>query len=88
MKNSGCRKLEAQHLTLGLDSEKAELLQEACRNVIEKDGGLNIIAKKSGIPVRQLKKVLADREAFQLWVDIAKIVKALGGHMVFNEKRA
>ena len=88
MKNSACRKLGAQHLTLGLDSGKAELLQEAYRNVIEKEGGPQVIARKSGIPIRQLKKVLADRETFQLWVDIAKIVKALGGHMAFSSEKA
>ncbi len=86
MKNKGCRKLGAQHLTLGLDSGKADLLQEAFWNVVEKEGGLKVIAKKTKIPLRQLKKVMADREAFQIWVDIAKIVKGLGGHMAFSTK--
>ena len=88
MKNASCRKLGAQHLNLGLHSGKAELLQEAYRNVIEKEGGLRVIAKRSGVPIRQLKKVLADRKAFQIWVDIAKIVKALGGHMAFSSEKA
>jgi DNA-binding phage protein len=83
MKNLACRKLGAQHLTLGLDSGKAELFQEAFRNVVEKEGGLKVIAKKAKMSLRQIQRVMSDREAFQLWVDIAKIVKGLGGHMDF-----
>ena len=83
MNNKACRKLEAQHLTLGLNSGKAELLQEAFQNVVDKEGGLKVIAKKTKLPLRQLKQAMADREAFQMFVDIGKIIKGLGGQMAF-----
>src|SRR5258708_33882898 len=87
MKNRGCRKLEAQHMTLGLNSGKAEIFQEAVGNRVENHGGVRVFAKKSKIPLRQLKKALANRETFQWWVDVAKIVKALiGSRMEFNSK--
>ncbi len=69
----------AKYLTVGLDSGKAELFQEAFGDMVESQG-LKTIAKKAKMPVRLLKKTLADRAAFQRWVDIAKIVKALGGN--------
>ena len=75
--------MEAQHLTLGLNSGKAELLQEAFQNVVDKEGGLKVIAKKTKLPLRQLKQAMADREAFQMFVDIGKIIKGLGGQMAF-----
>lgn len=85
IRNHGCRKLAAKHLTIGLDSGKAELFQEAFADVVEGQGGLERIAKREKVSVRSLKKVLADRQAFQLWVDIAKIVKGLGGkRLEFN----
>ncbi|HVZ81756.1 MAG TPA: hypothetical protein VHE12_13295 [bacterium] len=84
MKNQKCRKLAAQHLTLGLDSGKAELFRQAFLDVIEKEGGLAAIAKKAKLPLREAKKILADLEAFQLWVDISKIIKGLGGDMAFR----
>ncbi len=79
MKNHGCRKLVAKHLTLGLDSGKAELFQEAFADVVESQGGLKKIARRARMPVRLVEKTLADRWAFQFWVDVAKILKGLGG---------
>lgn len=84
MKNNGCRKLVAQHLTLGLDSGNASLFQKAFLDVIEKEGGLSVIAKRAKLSLRQVKMVMADPEAFQLWVDISKIIKGLGGNMAFH----
>jgi DNA-binding phage protein len=87
MKNKGCGKLMAKYLTVGLNSGKAELFQEAFGDMVENQGGLKAIAKKAKMPVRLLKKTLADRAAFQRWVDIAKIVKVLGGNrMEFHQK--
>lgn len=69
----------AKYLTVGLDSGKAELFQEAFGDMVEKHGGLKVIAKKVKVSVRFLKETLADRETFQVWIDMAKIVKALSG---------
>jgi hypothetical protein len=87
MKNKECKKLGARHMTLGLESGKAELFQEAVGDIVEMNGGIKAIARKAKIPIRQLKKALADRETFQWWVDLAKIVKALSGsRMEFHSK--
>lgn len=79
MKNKECGKLAAKYLTVGLDSGKAELFQEAFGDVVESQG-IKTITKKPKMPVHLLKKTLADRAVFQRWVDIAIMVKALGGN--------
>lgn len=85
--NAKFKKLGAKHLTLGLESGKAELFQEAVWDLVEANGGIEIMAKKTKIPVRQLKRALGDQEIFQWWVNVAMIVKAFGnGRLGFVPK--
>jgi DNA-binding phage protein len=87
MRTKGCRKLGAKLLTVGLNSGKAELFQEAVVEIVEQLGGVEAFAKKAKMSVRELKRALASREAFQRWVDIAKVVKALSeSRMAFYAK--
>lgn len=80
MKHLGCKsrlkELGSKHLTLALDTGKAEILQEAFNNVIEAQGGVKVMAKKAGMSLGEIKRTLADKESFQLLVDISKIVSA------------
>jgi DNA-binding phage protein len=82
MGNKGCRKLGAKLLTVGLNSGKAELFQEAVVEIVEQLGGVETFAKKAKMSVRELKKALASQEAFQRWVDIAKVVKVLSNSRI------
>lgn len=87
MSKKGCRKLGAKLLTIGLNSGKAELFQEAVVELVENLGGVEKFAKKIKMPLTQMKKALADREAFQRCVDIAKVVKVLSARrMEFHQK--
>jgi|GEM_PF-2591924 DNA-binding phage protein len=87
MRSKGCERLGAKLLTIGLNSGKAELFQEAVVEIVENLGGVEAFAKKAKMSVLQLKRALASREAFQRWVDIAKIVKVLSNsRMAFHVK--
>jgi len=87
MGNKGCRRLGAKLLTVGINSGKAELFQEAVVEIVEHLGGVEVFAKKAKMSERELKRALASREAFQRWVDIAKVVKALSNsRMAFYPK--
>jgi hypothetical protein len=87
MSEKGCRKLGAKLLTIGVNSGKAELFQEAVVVIVEHLGGVEAFAKKAKMSVPELKRALASREAFQRWVDIAKVVKVLSNsRMAFYAK--
>ena len=87
MRTRGCKKLGAKLLTVGLNSGKAELFQEAVVEIVEQLGGIEAFAKEAKMTVRQLRKALASRKGFQKWVDIAKVVRVLSNsRMVFYSK--
>ncbi len=75
-------------MTMGLNSGKAELFQEAVVEIVEQLGGVETFAKKAKMSVRELKRALASREAFKRWVDIAKVVNVLSNcRIAFYAKR-
>jgi hypothetical protein len=82
MKINVCGKLAAKLLIIGLNSGKAELFQEAVVALVENLGGVEKFAKKIKMPLRQVKKALASREAFQRCVDVAKVVKVLSDRRI------